>query len=211
MRFCMTTPQALDRRFRRASPHLIQFSRLQSRGELMETHAPQPASIWLIHADRVFDHIVRQLQCHRSAIVLRTGHASSGWTDEWPADQSARLQNALSMASIRSVIVVGHGRSQIEDSRAKLLRPTRGGCREVSVLQRTAAHQLRLRHARESFAEGVRELHRWPSMTRAVNEEGLSLCGLWYLPESGFWLRFSPTEGWSEAHSPEFEWAAIGA
>lgn len=205
----MHIPHPFDSRSSSPAPHRY-VNRLRAYG--FKTHGPDrevpasgPSCVWLTCDDQVLNPIVQKLESSQSVIVLRTNGRPLWMPGCWPTDQSLRLCYALGERSVRAMVVCGHWRCAADESVGSRkfsdwLAGTGG-----NVVERVARQQTLQRQARDLFAERVRDMQRLPNIARAIDEKGISFCGMWYLPETGFWMRYSSDKGWSESTDCDFE------
>jgi len=205
----MHIPHPFDDHINSSAPYRY-VNRLRAFG--FKTHEPDrdipasgPSCVWLTCDDQVLDPIVQKLEDTQSVIVLRTNGRPLWMPGCWPTDQSLRLGYSLAERSVRAMVVCGHWRCAAEESVSSRKFSDWLTGSGGNVVERVARQQTLHRQAQDLFAERIRGMQRLPNIARAIEEKGISFCGMWYLPETGYWMRYAPDQGWSESTDFDFE------
>lgn len=156
-------------------------------------------SVWLMCPDAALASIAARLERRGGVIVIRMNGESPSQVDSWDCDQTAHLDDAVSLPGVRELVVCGHADCSMLSSRISI-HPEDYPERGISkLIRRVALRQAAAKAGRERLLQQVQTLSRSPAVARAIAEKGLTVCGMWYIPETGLWMRFVPEQGWTES------------
>lgn len=153
-------------------------------------------SVWLMCPDAALAPIAARLERGGSVIVVRTNDDPP---DSWDCDQTSHLDDAVSFSGVCELVVCGHADCSMLSSQISI-HPEDYAERGIAKLIRRVAHrQAASKAGRERLLQQVQTLSRRPAVARAIAEKGLTVCAMWYIPETGLWMRFVPEQGWTES------------
>lgn len=157
-----------------------------------------PRSVWLTCTDDLLAPAMSRLEQSGAAIVLRIHGSFSKMLDIRKRDISSRLDGAVALSYVDRLVVAGHSMCTCFLGGDPPDWQEHGERSIQNLIRRTAHWQRWNRRSRELLQYQIAALQCRPSVAKAIQGRALTVCGMWYVRESGLWLRYTEQDGWTE-------------
>lgn len=154
----------------------------------------RPQALWLACRDKVVDRVVERISTVEGTFVLRRScddGLGGGNFQRWPV---AVIRHAIEVLQVPEIVICGHsGCETTSDGRTPIGVPFPQ--RSAPILRRVERRLRQIRSAQDFVVQQLASLHQMPAIREALAGGRLTLHGVFYLADSGSYLRYDAVAG----------------